>query len=75
MKKLTAAERHNQAQLMRVISHTLASKLKNLVWFQCRIPPVDADPRARFIVIALRYLHWVHPGAARRSAARNRKKK
>lgn len=73
--KLTVRERHNQGQLMRVLSHALASKLRNLISFRCQIPPIDTDPRARFITITLRDLHWVNAGVARSRAARNRKKK
>ena len=73
--KLTATERHNQRQLMRVISRALASKLRNLIRFTCELPPVDVDPRARFVTITLRDLHWVRAGAARSRAAKNRKRR
>lgn len=70
-----ARERHHEKQLMRVLSHALASKLRNLLSFGYGIRPDGGHE----IVIRLRDFHWVDyrqvVSRNRSRAARNRKRR
>lgn len=71
----TRREQHNEKQLMRILSHALASKLRNLLSFGYGPCPDGGHE----IVIRLRDRHWVDyqkvVSRNRSRAARNRKKR